>query len=299
MLFCDKMQKKSLFLLHMSKKSCTFAPNFFKYPNIMAKQSGLHQIRGKVGEYSYYRQSGVANGLIRGINQGLSSRVKTGDEYANTRLNNAEFGAACNVAGLLGRMITPKYRPMILPFSQSILAKDVLELAKNHTGFWGQRTITADDTAAVAAAVTRLSKSSVSDLTNLAITRDSASTVKVFGTISDETVNNLVSLGVDGIRYKLTTFILDSGQYNTDTNHILRGQLRQVDTAVDTLDISIGTGSADIDNEVDVSQVPSPPNRVRHQFVVTILMPFRTINGADYVLQELCCFQVNEVPAQA
>lgn len=264
----------------------------------MAKQSGLHQIRGKVGEHSYYRQSGVASGLIRSINQGLSSRVKTGDEYANTRLNNAEFGAACNVAGLLGRMITPKYRPMILPFSQSILAKDVLELAKNHTGFWGQRTITADDTAAVASAVTHLSKLSVSDLADLVVTRTSASAVSVFGEISQEAVNNLASLGVDGILYKVTTFTLDSGQYNADTNHILRGQLRVVATETASLPISIGGSSVEIDKELTVSQIPAPQHMVRHHLVVTIVMPYRTLNGSNYILQEFCRFQVNQIPAQ-
>lgn len=264
----------------------------------MAKQSGLHQIRGKVGEHSYYRQSGVASGLIRSINQGLSSRVKTGDEYANTRLNNSEFGAAANVAGLLGRMITPKYRPMILPFSQSILAKDVLELAKNHAGFWGQRTITADDTPALAAAVTRLSKLNVSDLTNLVLTRTSAGAVNVMGVFSNEVVNELASLGVDGIMYKITTFMLDSGQYNSDTDHILRGRLRSVDVVSGNLVISAGGGSVDIDEAVNVSQVPAPQHFVRHQFAVTVIMPYRTLNSTPYILQELCRFQVNQVPAQ-
>lgn len=264
----------------------------------MAKQSGLHQIRGKVGEYSYYRQSGVANGLIRGINQGLSSRVKTGDEYANTRLNNEEFGAAANVAGLLGRMITPKYRPMILPFSQSKLAKDVLELAKNHAGFWGRRTITADDTAAVAAALTRLSKLSVADLVDLRFTRDSASTVTINGQFPADVLDNLASLGVDGIQYKLATFTLDSGQYNTDTGHILHGLLRPVDSSTGTLEISIGGDPVSIGEGLTVSQIPAPQHMVRHHFAVVILMPYRTLNDANYILQELCRFQVNQIPAQ-
>lgn len=265
----------------------------------MAKQSGLHQIRGKVGEHSYYRQSGVASGLIRSINQGLSSRVKTGDEYANTRLNNAEFGAAANVAGLLGRMITPKYRPMILPFSQSILAKDVLELAKNHAGFWGQRTITADDTPAIAAALTRLSKLSVADLVDLGFTRASATIVSVSGVFSAEIVNDLAALGVDGIMYKISTYTLDSGQYNSATDHILRGDLRLINSINQTLAISAGGPSVDIDEQLTVSQTPAGPNRVRHQFAVVILMPYRTLNNTNYILQELCRFQVNEVPAMA
>lgn len=96
----------------------------------MAKQSGLHQIRGKVGDFSYYKQSGVSAGIIRGINQGMSSRVKTGDEYANTRRNNKEFANACEIAASFGACVVPKWRPMFLTFSQAAIAKAVLSFIK-------------------------------------------------------------------------------------------------------------------------------------------------------------------------
>ena len=108
----------------------------------MAKQSGLHQLRGKVGEHSYYKQTGVASGLVRSINQGMSARVKTSEEYANVRLNNAEFGQAGRIAKVLGQFITPKYRPMILPFSQSKMCKIILDAIKKDTTHpWGQRNL--------------------------------------------------------------------------------------------------------------------------------------------------------------
>ena len=124
----------------------------------MAKQSGLHQIKGKVGEFSYYRQSGIANGLIRSINPAMSGRVKTGAEYANTRLNNAEFGQACRIAAQLISAITPKYRPMILPFSQAKLAKSVLDLIKQTDDTWGERNLDDPQAQSVSPLVNALAK---------------------------------------------------------------------------------------------------------------------------------------------
>ena len=137
----------------------------------MAKQSGLHQIRGKVGEHSYYRQTGVSAGLIRSINQGLSARVKNGPEYANTRLNNREFGAACDVAGILGKLVVPKFRPMILPFSQSRMAKAVLEIAREHVQNWGERVVTSEDTSRLCDVLTAQSKRSTDEFVTLSATR--------------------------------------------------------------------------------------------------------------------------------
>ena len=71
----------------------------------MAKQSGLHQLRGKVGEHSYYRQTGISSGLVRSINQGMSARVKNDEAFLNTRLNNAEFGQAGRIASVLSDIV--------------------------------------------------------------------------------------------------------------------------------------------------------------------------------------------------
>lgn len=298
MLFCGKIQKKSLSLLHISKKSSTFAPNFFKYPSIMAKQSGLHQIRGKVGEHSYYRQTGVNSGLIRGINQGLSSRVKTGDEYANTRLNNAEFGAACNVAGVLGRTVVPKYRPMVLPFSQSIMAKKILELAKAHVGFWGQRVVTSDDTAELAQVLTDTSKLKIGDFMSIELSRTSASEMSVVYALSEAQVNFLVDLGVSGVNVKASTYDVRTGQYSSDTNRILRSSVRLSDTQDNDEELTRGSETSNT-LDLTVGTVPAPSHFTSHKIVVVVVQPYRTLGGTSYTLQEYCMFAAYQVPAQA
>lgn len=106
----------------------------------MAKQSGIHQIRGKVGEMSYYQQAGVNAGLVRRINQGLSDRVKTAVEYSNTRLNNSEFKTASLVGSAAGHSVIPAWRSMFRRFAQANMVKRLKELIKEDTAhLWGLR----------------------------------------------------------------------------------------------------------------------------------------------------------------
>ena len=289
------MQKKSLSLLHISKKSSTFAPNFFKYPNIMAKQSGLHQIRGKVGEYSYYRQSGIASGLIKSINQGLSSRVKTGDEYANTRLNNAEFGAACNIAGELGKMVTPKYRPMILPFSQSKMAKQVLELARSHAGLWGRRVVTADDTPALADILTATSKLNLLDYMSITVDRTSQGVATVSFTMEEAQISQMIGLGIDGFDIKGSLYLLRSGSYSEITDRILHASLRMQATSGTDEGLSIGEPVSD-DFEISVGVAPIVTGFVNHRIITIVVLPYRNVGTSKYTLQEYCMFLSVQLP---
>lgn len=262
----------------------------------MAKQSGLHQIRGKVGEHSYYRQSGVASGLIRSINQGLSSRVKTGDEYANTRLNNAEFGAACAIASLLGSMVIPKYRPMILPFSQAKMSKALLDLARQNDAPWGQRVVDADDTPQIADILTSTSKLRVADYASVTVTRTSASSASISVFMSVEQVNAMVAQGVSGLRVNGAGFVMRTGAYSSAEMRITKSI---------AIPDGFETDSATFDEGSDVSLGPSinvfsiVPTYLGlnpHRLVVVVLMPFRTVGGVDYTLQEKCSFVCVPLP---
>lgn len=105
----------------------------------MAKQTGLHLIKGKVGEYSYYRSAGVNAPLMRRINQGMSARVKNGDEYANTRLNNAEFKNAQGLATFLFNAVPSRKASMMRRFAIAEMTKKGLEYIKDGAGNWGTR----------------------------------------------------------------------------------------------------------------------------------------------------------------
>lgn len=264
----------------------------------MAKQSGLHQIRGKVGEHSYYKQTGVSAGLIRSINQGLSARVKSGEEYANTRLNNSEFGAACNVAGLLGKAVVPKFRPMVLPFSQSKMAKMVLSLAKNTAGSWGQRVVPAASSAELAEILQSTSKRDYKEFVDLSITASQTLNQYNLGySSSEEQISTMVALGISGVNILFCGYNIGTGKYNSSIRKVTPGViLRQF---ADTVSFDAVEGE-----EVDSSQAftmlpysPSAANLNGQQIVVAVIMPFRDIYGVEHTLQEYCSFAALTLPS--
>lgn len=249
----------------------------------MAKQSGLHQIRGKVGEHSYYKQTGVAAGLIRSINQGLSARVKTGGEYVNTRLNNAEFGQACRVAACLGRLVVPKYRPMILPFSQSKMAKMLLEIIKQDDGAWGTRNIHSGDAGSVIDIINSVSKN---DFASFGISRDDSDLVV------DELLfsSKLQAIDADGVQANILYCTLNVGKYRPADNVYIISTSR------------FNTEQHDFQDESSFEMTQNYPAGVpallaeKINFLVVVLMPYRTIDGTQHILQEHCAFAAIEWP---
>lgn len=266
----------------------------------MAKQSGIHGIRGKVGEYSYYKQSGIAAGLIRRIPEGLSSRVKNDEAYANTRLSNNEFGAAANVSGLLGQMVEPKFRPMILPFSQSNMAKAILELARQSSLPWGARVVSSDDTAELAAILTSQSKLPISNFFGITLTPGSENHLMVEISYNAAQASLMASLGITHITVRVTPINVATGQFNNVTGKIQRGYIRKLETAfpfdLEALDPE-GDGTND---EFTIPPfTPTPVLYYGHQFISIVALPARQVGGRMYTLQEYCSFQAFQVPTSA
>lgn len=262
----------------------------------MAKQSGLHQIKGKVGEFSYYKQTGVEGGLVRGINQGMSARVKNDEGYANTRLNNVEFGGACNVAANLGKMVTPKFRPMILPFSQSKMAKAVLELAKSAGGSWGERAVPADSYNQLAGILSAMSKRDFTEFVSIDQTFDTTEKeLTATVSVSAEQATLMSNLGISKLSVKLDVFHLETGKYDAETGKI-RNCIMQSRLAVsDAIDVVAGNpDTLQLADRVVVRPgfTPVPPTGWNAEYIgVVVVMPIRTINNVDHVLQEYCSFQ--------
>lgn len=264
----------------------------------MAKQSGLHQIRGKVGEHSYYRQTGISAGLIRSINQGMSSRVKESDEYANTRLNNREFGGACSVAGALGSMVLPKFRPMILPFSQSNMAKKILELARQNAGNWGERVVSTSDTERLAEILTEQSKLRLDDFMTVGVTVSSATAGAFTAEYSADQANTMASLGIDAVTLTAVQIDLATGKYSSVTKKIQKSIAIRKASASVLGESNIQPGTGDSATEGFSYAAFNPPHTIAngHQLVVFVLMPLRDVNGIYHVLQEYCSFKAIKLP---
>lgn len=264
----------------------------------MAKQSGLHQIRGKVGEYSYYKSTGINSGLIRSINQGLSQRVKTGEEYANTRLNNTEFGAACNVAGLLGRMVQPKFRPMILPYSQSKMSQEILKVARQHTENWGQRVVTSEDTQKLCDILSSTSKRNPFEfILSFDIERTSLTAATLSVEVSANQATLMSSLGINHLTVTAVQYDLATGQWNPLAQEMATGYMFTRDSIL-PLDSQIIAGqSTDGNEDIIVDEFTPEANHSSHQIVVFVVLPARVVNNINHVLQEYCSFKAMPLPA--
>ncbi len=264
----------------------------------MAKQSGLHQIKGKVGEFSYYKQTGVSGGLIRSINQGMSARVKTDEAYANARLNNQEFGAACNVAALLGKCVTPKFRPMILPMSQAKMSKEILKVAREHTVNWGQRVVTSEDTARLCEILSAMSKRNANEFLSIDINRTSATAGEVTVNWSAEQATLMSSLGITGITVRSAIYNLATGQWVPLAGLMTTGYVVDGDVVYPANGVPVVSGEATEQTEtVTIDTFVPAPNHSGHQILVSVIMPIRSVGSVDHVLQEYCSFVAMTLPA--
>lgn len=258
----------------------------------MAKQSGIHQLRGKVGEMSYYRQSGVQQGLVRSINQGLSERVKTSQEFANTRLNNEEFKTATEFAAALLNGVVPIYRPMFNVFRNAKLSGKVLSIIKSNTGSWGSRIIAQVNASTVAQAMNEISKNRASDLFDIAVTADSTE-ISVAGNASSSLRDVLSAIGANGVIVKAYDVAIyegtpeRAGQERKKTL-VRLGSAAEVDFSIDD---GSGTGF-DMSLEPLVADLSILTGRTPVYFVYTILMPYRTVNNVQHILQEACCYSI-------
>ena len=255
----------------------------------MAKQSGFHQVKGKVGEFSYYQQTGVVGGLIRRINQGLSEKVKTAEAFANTRLNNAEFGQAGRISSVLGMYITPKFRPMLLPFSQSKMAKVILDVIKTDSASWGQRNLTAQTIPT--ACVNALNSVAKGDFASFGIKISvDIETTTVVLTTDDTFISKLSAIDANGVTVRLVCCSPWIGTYMPGENIYAKSYARG---------INVDNGFVTAESKtLQYSLRPAPPQgwpAIYGNFMILIVLPYRTINNIDYTLQEQCTFHAFEL----
>ncbi len=101
----------------------------------MAKQRGPHQLSGKINNLCYYTQKGVRGGLVRRINDGMSERLKVGEEFANTRRANSVFGMCSMFAGQILGQFNNRQMFLFRADRQSIFTKRLFDYYKVNYGF--------------------------------------------------------------------------------------------------------------------------------------------------------------------
>lgn len=267
----------------------------------MAKQTGLHQIRGKVGEHSYYRQSGVSSGLIRGINPGMSSRVKTSPEYANTRLNNKEFKTASRMAASMIDGIVPRMRPMFNTFKNAKLSAGILEVIKAHTGVWGRRSVGIPDRAAACVAANKLAKNNFFGFFGLEFGEfdDTNKLQTVYISVNESYADYLQSLGADGFQVSLRHVQIYEGYPTEDEstraeNIVVLGPTSELSVPVSAIPARQTDQIDRLDTDLTILD-----GHIYLSFYVGVILPYRTVGSTDHILQEGCTFAYFADPEQS
>ena len=165
----------------------------------MAKQVGLFNLRGKIENKSFYKTAGVSDTVIRQIPEGLSSRVKTAPEYANTRLNNDEFKNANAIASFLMNAVPNRRASMMRRFAIAYMTKRGLEYIKAGTGSWGQRIpSTTMDAIAVDLLENRAKGGSYQGEFGLISVEKIENNIKISLVYDNSTAVDLLEKGIDG-----------------------------------------------------------------------------------------------------
>lgn len=266
----------------------------------MAKQSGIHQLRGKVGEMSYYRQAGVEPGLVRKINQGMSARVKTADEFANTRLNNNEFKNANFFATWAYHAIRPSWRAMFRRFAMAGMTKRILEAMKSGTGNWGQRTPSSSFGPILQDALLNYAKLGeyhdeygvITFADNETGEQDEYLATTATVELPASTQVLLQNEGIDGVEFIATSLFCSQG----NKNYAGIGLATIINIPFDatpsdiTEDISDDVPSG-IYYHIPLADWTQAEGKASAGVVFVIVMtPYRIINNVKHILQEKCTF---------
>lgn len=253
----------------------------------MAKQRGLHQLRGKVGGYSYYKQKYVEGGLVRSIDENLSNRVKTAPEYENTRLNAEEFKCAAHDVGAILKAMPLKPRYVLNPFAQANLVKAVLPLIKQDaSALWGRRNVPVSGFPNIVAAINKLTKNPLNALFDVE-TFIEDSTYKVALT-AKPVLDYLNAIGASGVgvsvvfaTHRMSTFdgtsytIARSSSKEVSQNAMLPADFVNLSRKV--LSTGISASVADSDSAMGLFYV--------------VAVPARLVDDQTYILQQACAMQ--------
>lgn len=263
----------------------------------MAKQSGIHQLKGKVRGMSYYRQKGVVDGLARSINEGMSKRVKEDDAFYNTRLNAAEFGFAGSFAGASIRAITERQRTMLKNFATGIFAKYVRDIiVSDTTNKWGERDL--NGSTWQEGALQALNSYAKLDFRSyVGGTWDCS--VAVSGGTATWTPNT--ELPADwGALYKaqgVTGAIVELYAYRVALVPVGTGKKKGIAnvTLVGDSDVTIGSSGTITAPATLPARYSGSQDDNLMQGMLVVVKPYQEVNSIKYIRQELCTFQIVEV----
>lgn len=260
----------------------------------MAKGQSTFRQLGKIDGRKYYQVKGVDGIVSQSINQGMSNRVKNDAAYANTRLNNAEFGGAGSTAGAITRALSQKWRYLLVPFATGKLAKDVRSIMMlDATGKWGQRGLTGTTwQAALAEKVSAYSKNSIADYTDItmdvAFSSQDGLALNVDSPQGDYHNEKLEALGCTGVRIIPIVGVINAATFNSAT-----GKYEPASS-----ELYVGNGADNDFGSTAEATITASSIKVAAQAAnkiycgIVVMLPFKEVNGEKYIMQEHCSFKM-------
>lgn len=268
----------------------------------MPKQKGLYQLQGKAQGMCYYSQAGVRLPLMRTINQGMSERVKTSDEFENTRKNNAEFALANKMATSLYNFISPNWRSMFRRFTIPYMTARLLEELKNGTGDWGERHLDKSVGIVFTPIINLYAKARAyqgeygdftATLTNFTNTYVNPYTyIRLTLTISRDTMIRLKSQGVDGVMVYWRHLI---GMNETIYESYLSGIVVALVAFDTSMPIASASGPDLVGTEFGVAPIVLSTYMAQTTSGVlssAVICPYRQSGGHRVILQKQCTYVV-------
>lgn len=248
---------------------------------------------GKKDGRKYYRMKGVEGIVSSKINEGMSARVKNDAAYANTRLNNAEFGAAGSTAGALVRAMSQSWRYILLPFATGKLAKDVRGfMMQDSTNPWGQRGLTGTTwQAPLAQRVSEFSKNDVGEYEDLVLSCkfDSSTGLEMEVSVDNALHNTIAeSKGATGVTFILLGGAVKTAKYDTNTQKYTTAENDIV--LIDSTSIDFGESDSMLVQNEKYKQTAQQSDMFLGG--VVIMLPYKKINGTKYIMQELASFKM-------
>lgn len=263
----------------------------------MAKQSGIHGIRGKINGVSYYSSKNGGQ-LIRKINEGMSSRVKTAKEYANTRLNNAEFGAAGSLAGAIIKPISQRWRFILDSIATGKLVKAIkASMMQDTASPWGERVVPLTEMAHLQDVFNGFSKNEmpqevVNVLQNNLTFTVATNTIETTAAaeISADIAQQLLDKGATHITSKVFAFNVRKPYIGADGKTYVPAEALFVDiSSTFGYANNVIEAGGNIISDDSLGEAPAVLNEEAHLGgVLVVLLPERKVGNEYYTLQELC-----------
>ena len=263
----------------------------------MAKQTSLIKINGKADGQSFYTSKN-GGALMRSINPGMGQRVKDAKEYINTRKNNAEFGAAGNLAGAIVKPISLRWRFILDSIGTGKLVKAIkAAMVEDNVSPWGGRVVPLASMPHLQDVFNSLSKNEmpmevVNGLQNNLTfnATNNTATISSVTTISSDTIQQLKDKGATSFTTKVFALVVRKPHIALDGKSYVPAETTFVDMSRD-----FGAEHETVDDggvmlaAITVQNAPVILNEESHLGgLLVVFLPEREVGNKYYTLQELC-----------